>query len=105
LLDQPGRRPTAIFANCDEMGIGAILAAHDHGLSVPGDLSVIGIDNHDLSESFGLTTMAQDPYEQGRLGARILLDDLNGGPLSRKTSIRAEARLIERSSTAPPIHL
>ncbi|MCU1598558.1 MAG: LacI family transcriptional regulator, repressor for deo operon, udp, cdd, tsx, nupC, and nupG [Actinomycetota bacterium] len=105
LLDRPGARPTAIFANCDEMGIGAILAAHDHGLSVPGDLSVIGIDNHDLSASFGLTTMAQDPYEQGRLGARILLDDLTGGPLSRKTSIRAEARLIERSSTAPPIHL
>ncbi len=49
--------------------------------------------------------MAQDPYEQGRLGARILLDDLSGGPLSRKTSITAEAHLIERTSTAPPLHL
>ena len=102
LLDRPGPRPTAIFANSDEMAIGAMLAAMDHGISIPAELSVIGIDNHDLSESFGLTTMAQDPYEQGSLGARILLDDLTGGPLSRKTSVRATARLLRRRSTAPP---
>ena len=102
LLGRPGPRPTAIFANSDEMAIGAILAAGDMGLRVPQDISVMGIDNHDLSESFGLTTMAQDPYEQGRLGARILLDDLSGGPLSRKTSVRAQAHLIERTSTAAP---
>jgi LacI family repressor for deo operon, udp, cdd, tsx, nupC, and nupG len=97
-------RPTAIFANSDEMAIGAILAAWDRGLRVPDDISIIGIDNHDLAESFGLTTMAQDPYEQGRLGARILLDDLNGGPLSRKTSVRAPAHLLVRSSTGQPAH-
>lgn len=102
LFARPGPRPTAIFASSDEMAIGAILAASDHGLRVPEDISIMGIDNHDLSESFGLTTMAQDPYEQGRLGARILLDDLNGGPLSRKTSVRASASLLERTSTAAP---
>jgi len=102
LLGRPGPRPTAIFANSDEMAIGAILAAFDRGLRVPEDISVIGIDNHDLSESFGLTTMAQDPYEQGRLGARILLDDLNGGPLSRKTSVKAQAHLLVRTSTGAP---
>jgi LacI family repressor for deo operon, udp, cdd, tsx, nupC, and nupG len=102
LLGRPGPRPTAIVANSDEMAIGAILAATDSGLRVPQDISIMGIDNHDLSESFGLTTMAQDPYEQGRLGARILLDDLSGGPLSRKTSVRAQAHLLVRTSTAPP---
>lgn len=102
LLGRPGQKPTAIFASSDEMAIGAILAAWDHGLVVPRDLSVIGIDNHDLSESFGLTTMAQDPYEQGRLGARILLDDLTGGPLSRKSSVRVPSQLMKRTSTAEP---
>jgi LacI family transcriptional regulator, repressor for deo operon, udp, cdd, tsx, nupC, and nupG len=102
LLSRPGQRPTAIFANSDEMAIGAILAAADQRVSIPRELSVIGIDNHDLSESFGLTTMAQDPFEQGNLGARILLDDLNDGPLKRKTSVRALFHLIERSSTAAP---
>jgi DNA-binding LacI/PurR family transcriptional regulator len=83
------------------MAIGAILAVQDYGLTVPRDISVIGIDNHDLAETFGLTTMAQDPYGQGTLGARILLDDLNAEGMSRKTSVRAESWLIQRSSTAP----
>jgi DNA-binding LacI/PurR family transcriptional regulator len=94
-------RPTAIMANSDEMAIGAILAVQDHGLRVPDDVSVIGIDNHDLAEAFGLTTMAQDPYGQGMLGARILLDDLGVEGMSRKTSVRADSWLIERHSTAP----
>jgi DNA-binding LacI/PurR family transcriptional regulator len=83
------------------MAIGAILAAHDHGLTVPGDLSVIGIDNHDFAESFGLTTMAQDPFEQGAVAARILLDEL-GGALPRARSLRMPVTLIERVSAAPP---
>jgi LacI family transcriptional regulator, repressor for deo operon, udp, cdd, tsx, nupC, and nupG len=100
LFARPGPRPTAVFASSDEMAIGAILAARDHGIRIPTDLSIIGIDNHDLSESFGLTTMAQDPFEQGALGARILLEDLSGAALSRKTSIRADAVFVHRSSTA-----
>ena len=101
LLSRAADRPTAIVANSDEMAIGAMLAALDHGLAVPGDLSIIGIDNHDLSESFGLTTMAQDPFAQGELGARVLLEDLNVGGMSRKTSVRAPAWLIQRTSTGP----
>jgi DNA-binding LacI/PurR family transcriptional regulator len=102
LLDRAEAPPTAIFANSDEMALGAMLAATDHGLNVPRDISIIGIDNHDLSDSFGLTTVAQDPFAQGRLAARILLDDLNGGPIKRRTSVLTETRLILRTSTAPP---
>jgi len=99
---RPGRRPTAVFASSDEMAIGTILAAGDSGLRVPEDISVIGIDNHDLAESFGLTTMAQDPYEHGERGARILLDELANGPRARAISLRAKAELLVRTSTAPP---
>jgi LacI family repressor for deo operon, udp, cdd, tsx, nupC, and nupG len=101
LLDRPGPRPTAVFAGSDEMAIGAILAAHDHGLTVPGDLSVIGIDNHDFAESFGLTTMAQNPFEQGAAAARILLDEL-AGATPRSRSLTMPVTLVERASTAPP---
>ena len=101
LLDRPGPRPTAVFAGSDEMAMGAMLAAQDHGLSVPGDLSVIGIDNHDFAESFGLTTMAQDPIDQGAVATRILLDEL-GGAEPRSRSVRMPATLIVRSSTAAP---
>ncbi len=100
LLDRPGPRPTAVFAGSDEMAMGVILAAQDHGLRVPQDLSVIGIDNHDYSASFGLTTMAQDPFEQGAFAARLLLDEL-AGAAPRTRSVKMPVTLIERATTAP----
>jgi len=102
LLDRPGPRPTAVFAGSDEMAMGAILAAGDHGLRVPQDLSVIGIDDHDFAESFGLTTMAQSPFEQGAAATRILLDELGGAEPGTR-SVRADATLVVRTSTAPPL--
>lgn len=101
LLDRPGPRPTAVFAGSDEMAMGAILAAGDHGLRVPEDLSVIGIDDHDFAACFGLTTMAQNPFEQGAVATRILLDELGGGE-PKAGSVRSSAHLVVRTSTAPP---
>ncbi|CAM5493319.1 LacI family DNA-binding transcriptional regulator [Leifsonia shinshuensis] len=101
LLDRPGPKPTAVFAGSDEMAMGAMLAAADHGLRVPDDLSVIGIDDHDYSACFGLTTMAQSPFEQGSAATRILLDELAGGE-PRAGSVRSPAHLVVRTSTAPP---
>jgi DNA-binding LacI/PurR family transcriptional regulator len=65
LFAAPGPRPTAVFASSDEMAFGVMLAAQQSGLRVPDDLSVIGVDNHDWSAAFDLTTVAQDPYEHG----------------------------------------
>jgi LacI family transcriptional regulator, repressor for deo operon, udp, cdd, tsx, nupC, and nupG len=100
LLQSGVTLPTAVFAASDEMAVGAMLALAAHGLSVPGDVSIIGIDNHELAVSFGLTTMAQDPYAQGALAARMLLDELGGKP-PRVTSVRSPFHLIERTSTGP----
>jgi DNA-binding LacI/PurR family transcriptional regulator len=93
-------RPTAIFAASDEIAIGAMLAARELGLAVPRDLSLIGIDNHALAETFGLTTIAQDAFGQGRLAAQLMLEELTGAP-PRASSLRFPVALIERSSTAP----
>ncbi|HEU5109726.1 MAG TPA: substrate-binding domain-containing protein, partial [Micromonosporaceae bacterium] len=96
--DEP---PTAIFAACDEMAMGAIAALREAGLSVPGDISVVGVDDHDLSGAVGLSTVAQPAGEQGRLAADTLL-----GLLCEDHSTDAGAvlptRLIVRSSTGPP---
>ena len=46
MLEHPDP-PTAVFAFSDEMAIGAIRAAADHGLRVPEDLSVAGFDDHE----------------------------------------------------------
>ena len=103
LLQDPLNRPTAIFAASDEMAIGSILAARDLGLSVPRDVSVIGIDGHEHSEFFGLTTMAQFPRRQGEQAVEMLMDRLHPGrrdPLP--TNIPLPVELIVRTSTAPP---
>lgn len=51
--------PTAIVAESDELAFGVMTAARQHGLRIPEDLSVGGIDNHDISEAWDLTTIAQ----------------------------------------------
>ena len=45
-----GRQFTAIFAMADVMAIGAVRALQDHGLRVPEDISVIGLDGLDIGE-------------------------------------------------------
>src|SRR5690606_33489210 len=103
LFGNPRTRPTAVFAASDEMAIGAILAAREMGLNVPGDVSVIGIDGHDLSDFFGLTTIDQFAGQQGTLAVEILMDQLH--PKRRSTGSLNTAlphELIVRSSTARP---
>jgi len=78
LLGTSTERPTAVFAASDEMAVGIMLAARDFGLRVPEDLSVVGIDGHELAETFGLTTVSQDPRGQGRLAAATALALLEG---------------------------
>ncbi|SCL41586.1 DNA-binding transcriptional regulator, LacI/PurR family [Micromonospora pallida] len=99
-----GDPPTAIFAACDEMAMGAIAALREAGLRVPQDISVIGIDDHDLAAVLGLSTVAQPAAEQGRLAAQIVLDPLVGTPGSTPSDspVILPTRLVVRDSTAPP---
>jgi DNA-binding LacI/PurR family transcriptional regulator len=91
---------TAVFAASDEMAMGAILALRDAGLRVPQDVSVIGIDGHDLGELVGLTTMAQPAADQGAAAAQLVLDMIAG--LTPPRELVYSTVLVERSSTAPP---
>jgi len=80
LLGRPGPRPTAIFAASDEMAIGAILAARELGFRVPQDLSIVGIDGHELGEFFQLSTVDQFPLGQGERAAHAVLALLDEEP-------------------------
>ncbi|TFD29641.1 LacI family DNA-binding transcriptional regulator [Cryobacterium cryoconiti] len=103
LLGSPHNRPTAVFAASDEMAIGTILAARDLGLVVPRDVSVVGVDDYDLADFFGLTTIAQFPRGQGESAVEILLDQLRPG-LNQLTDLNTPMpfELLVRSSTARP---
>lgn len=101
LLAEPDR-PTAVMAAADEVAFGVLLAAQQLGIRVPEELSVIGIDDHDFSEAFGLTTMRQDPQHQGRLAAELALAGLAGnGPTAAEEHVLPTALQL-RSSTARP---
>jgi DNA-binding LacI/PurR family transcriptional regulator len=94
------RPPTAVLAHSDELAIGALHTIRRAGLDVPGDISVIGIDDHPLSAEADLTTVRQEVHEQGRLAARILLDGLAGRETASSTVL--PTKLIIRGTTGRP---
>jgi DNA-binding LacI/PurR family transcriptional regulator len=104
LLADPNHRPTAIFAGCDEIAFGTIVAARQLGVAVPAALSVIGIDGHENAEMFGLTTLHQHPAAQGSLAVRLIMDEL----LLPREEFSSEHFTVEpiltvrNSTTAPP---
>jgi LacI family transcriptional regulator len=71
-------RPTAIFAANDLMAIGALQAAAEAGLAVPGDLAVAGFDDIPAARLVTppLTTVCQFECAMGARAARLLLDRL-----------------------------
>jgi DNA-binding LacI/PurR family transcriptional regulator len=93
---------TAIFAACDELAMGALAVLRQAGLRVPEDVSVVGIDDHDLAGAVGLTTVAQPVAEQGQLAATMLLDPLRMGTGHSPTCVVLPTGLTVRDSTGPP---
>lgn len=95
-------RPTAVFASSDEMAMGALSSARRHGVAVPGDISVVGVDDHEMAEFLDLTTVRQPVQEQGRIAASMLLDELEGRTLPGQAPCRtASTELVVRGTTGP----
>lgn len=99
LLDLPDP-PTAVFAMSDEMAIGALKVLREAGLDCPGDVSVIGIDDHELADAFGLTTMRQQVVEYGARSARLALRRL-ADPTAPVEHQLCDTTLVVRRSTGP----
>lgn len=96
-----GPLPTGVVAASDEVAMGFAAAARADGLRIPADLSIIGVDDHDLAWAFGLTTVAQPVREEGRIAAELVLARLDTGVESPDV-ITVPTELIVRDSTAPP---
>ncbi|MGI9052601.1 MAG: substrate-binding domain-containing protein, partial [Ilumatobacteraceae bacterium] len=74
------------------------IAARQLGLDVPGDLSLVGVDDHDLAEVVGLTTVRQRVVEHGAAAARALLRRLAGAS-GVHGAVTDTPELVVRSST------
>lgn len=100
LFGDTRHRPTAVVATCDEVAVGAIIAARRLGIQVPLGISMIGIDDHELAEMFSLTTLQQVPREQGAAAVELLLSHIDD-PALAPSRLLMPTRLIVRGSTAP----
>lgn len=92
--------PTAVFAANDELAFGLVRAFHETGLSVPGDVSIVGFDDIPTAKFFipSLTTVRQDFHELGHQVVTTLIDAIRGDqPLN---PISLPTQLIVRESTA-----
>lgn len=96
------RRPTALAVDSLVQAIGTLGALHESGLSIPGDISVITIDEHPLAAHTTppLTTVYLDQRELGRRAATALLDWVDGTP-AQNTIVPSPSAIIDRGSTAP----
>lgn len=93
--------PTAIFAYSDTQAVGVLRAAHELGLKVPEQLSVIGFDDIEIAEFLHLTTVRQHLFESGARGAQLLLQEITGAA-TPPTQIVLPTTLVERATTASP---
>jgi DNA-binding LacI/PurR family transcriptional regulator len=94
---------TAVFSANDQMALGAMHAFAASGISIPGDVSVVGFDDIPEAEHFTppLTTVRQDFAALGRAVMATLLELINDE--TDDTVERPDPVLVVRASTAPPL--
>ena len=97
-------RPTAIFCGNDEMAAGVYKAARDAGLSIPGDISVIGFDDSAMaSRLYPLLTSVRLPiHDMGQMAAAKLIATTREKRTHTNEKTEVVPTLVVRESTAAP---
>jgi DNA-binding LacI/PurR family transcriptional regulator len=91
---------TAVFCGNDQMALGLMHACRESGISVPGEMSIVGFDDIPEAAHFAppLTTVRQNFAEIGRRAIAMLLGELRGETGQSHAPVQAE--LVVRESTA-----
>ena len=103
---------TAVLCYSDRFAHGVLAAAHDRGMRVPEELSIVGFDDSPMAANLRppLTTVSQDPIEKGQVAAALLIDAIRADPDHQLNGTHSDdnnqrllpTRLIVRASTAGP---
>jgi DNA-binding LacI/PurR family transcriptional regulator len=98
-----GPMPTAVIAANDPCAIGVLDTVLRAGVTVPGDLSVIGYDDSRFGRLPGidLTSVRQDIRKQARLAVKAVVERLDR-PTRKPRNVALKPQLIVRGTTAPP---
>ncbi|MGN6239821.1 MAG: LacI family DNA-binding transcriptional regulator, partial [Cellulosimicrobium cellulans] len=94
--------PTAIFACSDDTALGALRALREAGLSVPGDVSLVGFDDLPVAPWTDppLTTVRQPLVEMGASAVGLVHRARTASGHTLRTELATS--LVVRESTAPP---
>lgn len=106
LLDAPNP-PTAIFAGNDDMAAGVMTVAHRRGLTMPGQLTVVGFDDTAVATALwpALTTIRQPISEMASAAIRLLLEEIETGRTGGEiglTDLIVPYAMVQRFSAAAP---
>jgi len=94
---------TAVFSGNDQMALGILLALSERGLSVPGDVSIVGFDDGDDPPFYNppLTTVRQDFRAVGRRAIEMLVSKVETG-ITEVSHCVIQPELVIRKSTSQP---
>lgn len=92
--------PTAFFAQDDNMAIGVREAILSEKLRIPEDVSLIGVDNIQMTSLMGvdLTTITQNIHQMGTTGTETLINKIEGGGSHMVNQVIMEPKLVLRKS-------
>jgi len=95
------KRPTAIFASNDKMAFAVLVVAMRHGISVPGELSICGFDDDEISRMAWpqLTTVNQPNAEMAATAVDLLVGNNPRERAEADESVELAYSLIERESS------
>ena len=95
------RRPTAVFCGNDLLALGLMRGLTQHGLSIPGDVALVGYDDVEFASVLAtpLTSVRQPKYQLGYTAAKLLLEELTTPELHEHRHILYEPELIVRGSS------
>ncbi|WP_410983671.1 LacI family DNA-binding transcriptional regulator [Bacillus cereus] len=91
------KRPTAIFAANDQVAAGLLTEAKKQGLRVPGDIAILGFDNHEISEALEITTIEHPGKTMGSHAFSMFYKKIQNEQI-QNNSKELSFRLIERKT-------
>jgi LacI family transcriptional regulator len=98
----PSTRPDGVVAVTDTLASGFIGRLNEHGLSIPGEMAVMGCDDNAAAPRVGvsLTTVAMGGFDMGWTAMRLLTEEMGDLSSHMHQRVVIEPRLVQGGSTA-----
>lgn len=95
------RRPTAVFAANDSMGVGALRAFREAGLRIPEEMAVVGFDDVPIARYVTppLTSVRVDLLQLGRRAVNLAVEALKDPSSHEPRHEVVETKLVIRRSS------